>query len=368
MWFDVDKSGLAAMLERRGKSFAIFELVQNAWDSGATNVSVTLEPLPGVPFARLIVVDDSPEGFADLDDAFTMFSRSKRGSDPLKRGRFCLGEKLVLALCREARIETTTGAVEFTDKGRRRLGECRESGTRFVGEIRMTRDEFGEVEADAMRLIPPITTGFNGTIIERPKPLAVFETRLPTEIADAEGNLRRSMRVASVEAFASDDATGDILEMGIPVCSADWPWRLNVQQKVPLGMDRDSVTDAFRRALQVAAVNALAETIDEEQAAQPWACEAIGDARIAPEALQQVIKERFGDRAVIATPGDPMANAAAEAMGCTVVHGGALSADAWANMRKNQTIPTTSQSFPSPKPQNKGSAPEFCPLCKQQVR
>jgi len=31
-WFEVDKQGLAKILERRGKEFALFELVQNAWD------------------------------------------------------------------------------------------------------------------------------------------------------------------------------------------------------------------------------------------------------------------------------------------------------------------------------------------------
>jgi hypothetical protein len=34
-WFDVDKQGLAKLLERRGKAFAIMELIQNAWDTNA---------------------------------------------------------------------------------------------------------------------------------------------------------------------------------------------------------------------------------------------------------------------------------------------------------------------------------------------
>ena len=43
-WFEVDKLGLAQILERKGKEFALFELVQNAWDEpGVTKVSVALE-------------------------------------------------------------------------------------------------------------------------------------------------------------------------------------------------------------------------------------------------------------------------------------------------------------------------------------
>jgi hypothetical protein len=36
-----------------GESFIIFELVQNAWDSGARHVSITLVPVPGSPLATL---------------------------------------------------------------------------------------------------------------------------------------------------------------------------------------------------------------------------------------------------------------------------------------------------------------------------
>lgn len=368
MWFDVDKSGLAAMLESRGKSFAVFELVQNAWDSGAANVSIAIEPIPGSPYATLTVEDDSPEGWADLADAFTMFKRSRRAGDATKRGRFCLGEKLVLSLCRSARIATTTGAVIFGESGRRQSSERRECGTLFSGEIRMTRGELAEVAADARRLIPPINcrTTFNGDDISPPIELAHFDAKLPTVVAGDDGIPRKAHLTTVVQVYPSHEG-GEILEMGIPICEANWPWRLNVQQKVPLNMERDSVTEAFRRALQVAAVNAMAETIDPEQAAQPWAAEAIGDARIAPDALKTVIVSRFGDKAVVATPGDPMANASAEAMGCQVLHGGSLSADAWANLRKHQTIPTTAQAYPSPKPKSDAEQIEYCPTCKREM-
>lgn len=369
-WFDVDKQGLAAMLGRRKKSFVIFELVQNAWDAGASNVAINLEAL-GRPQAELSVEDDSPEGWADLADAFTMFKRSRRGGDADKRGRFCLGEKLVLALCHSATISTMQGTVTFDEGGRRNSQRKTNIGTTFAATIKMTRAEISECEQDAHRLIPPAlcSTKFNGFRIMASKFIKTFETKLPTEIQEADGTLRRSVRVATVEAYEliPGDDTGEILEMGIPVCQADFPWRLNVLQKVPLGMDRDAVTDAFRRALQVAAVNALAETITPDEAVKPWASEAIGDARVQPEALKRVVTQRFGDKAVIAVPGDPMANATAEAQGCVVIHGGSLSADTWANMRKHSIVPTTSQAFPQPKPSFAGEAVKTCPLCKQPV-
>lgn len=371
-WFDVDKAGLAAILERRGKSFAIFELVQNAWDSGATAVSISLHPIAGEPYANLTVEDNSPDGWTDAEHAFTMFARSKRGANPEKRGRFNLGEKLVLACCREAMIETMAGTFYFTDSGRRRGQHKTTRGTRFTAQIRMTRDELAECEAAIQQLIPPIETVYNGVSLPHPTLLRVIEAKLPTQIQDAEGNLRPSLRNTKVEVYAAGpDERGDVLEMGIPIQQAEWPWRLNVLQKVPLGLDRDSITDSFRRALQVAVVNAMAATLEPEIVSAPWVQESIGDARATGETVTTVIRKQFGERAVVAVVGDPIANARAEADGCTVVHGGSLGADVWANVRKHAAIIPSSRAYPTMKPEGRAavvaSMGGTCPMCNQKL-
>ena len=63
--FEVDKEGLAKLMSRRGASFAVLELLQNAWDEASTVVKVDLAYL-GNDRALLTVEDDNPEGFADL--------------------------------------------------------------------------------------------------------------------------------------------------------------------------------------------------------------------------------------------------------------------------------------------------------------
>lgn len=45
-WFNVDKHGLAKLLERRGKEFILFELIQNALDEDVTEVRASLERIP----------------------------------------------------------------------------------------------------------------------------------------------------------------------------------------------------------------------------------------------------------------------------------------------------------------------------------
>lgn len=78
-WFSVDKDGLAQLLERRGRSFAVLELVSNAWDQNTTRVDVRLTPAEGRRSVyELVVEDDDPEGFSDLSHAFTLFAHQAR--------------------------------------------------------------------------------------------------------------------------------------------------------------------------------------------------------------------------------------------------------------------------------------------------
>ncbi len=149
-WFEIDKDGLANVAARRGSlAFVIYELVQNAWDlAGATRVDVRLVPVPGRPTVELTVSDDHPDGFQNLDDAWTMFAPSEKRADPTKRGRFCIGEKLVLALCKTAVVTTTKGTVTFDERGRTvQRNRTRPAGSSFHATLRATRDDVADPSA-----------------------------------------------------------------------------------------------------------------------------------------------------------------------------------------------------------------------------
>jgi len=364
-WFDIDKDGLAAILERRGKAFALAELVSNAWDSGSDMVAIKMTPLVGRPVVN-VEVEDWGEGFDDLSHAYTMFARSRRAGDAEKRGRFCLGEKLVLAVCSKATITSTGGSIEFDGGERRRSKRSRQHGTLFEADMKMTRAEYDDAVAFLRRMIPPVATTLDGVEIPRPDSLCRFTTRLPTEIADADGNLRRTMRQCEVEVYDGSDG-GEILEMGVPVVECDMPYRVNVLQKIPLNMDRDNVTPAFLKALQAEVLNHLHDRLDSTQACETWVAEAAADARASSAAVTSVVTQRFGERAVIAVPGDPLANAQAEANGYTVVHGGAMSSGLWANVRKAEVMLPSSRVFPTPTAVQRSQDAEAnagrCPMC-----
>src|SRR5207249_2606775 len=154
-WFEVDKQGLAQVLDRKGKEFALFELVQNGWDEpGVTKVSVTLES-QGRNRARLVVEDDAPEGFKDLSHAFTLFADSAKKSNPEQRGRFNLGEKLVLSISDEVTIRTTKGGIRFDAEGRHSLRSRQPVGSRIECVLRMTEDECSAVQSQVRSLISP---------------------------------------------------------------------------------------------------------------------------------------------------------------------------------------------------------------------
>lgn len=338
-WFTVDKAGLSKLIEKKGKAFAVFELLQNSWDTDATNVTVRLEPIAGRPYAKLYVKDDHPDGFKDLAHAFTLFAESEKKGDPSKRGRFNLGEKLVLALCEKAEIMSTKGSVFFTSEGGRRESKERLAvGSSFFGHIRMTREELAEVEHAIGSLLPPehIETTFNGRVLPVSMVLKSFDAMLPTDIADGEGYLRklvRKTRVTVHQVAVGENAM--LYEMGIPVVelSGGERWHVNVHQKVPLNVDRDNVTPAYLQTIRVLLANEMRDQLTKEDTDQVWINAATEDERVAPEAVEKVLDERFGKKRAIFDPSDPEANKELMNQGYTVIPGGSLSRDQWKNVR-----------------------------------
>ena len=77
-----------------------------------------------------------PEGRCPLH----VLSESEKKSDATKRGRFNLGEKLVLSVCKEAKIETVGRTIVFTSEGKRqKCKNDRSQGSRFTAIIKMTK-------------------------------------------------------------------------------------------------------------------------------------------------------------------------------------------------------------------------------------
>lgn len=350
-WFDVDRKGLAKLIERRGKVSLIFELVSNALDADhASHVEVKLDPEEGAPKVWVTVRDDAPDGFADLRHAWTLFAESNRKADASKRGRFNLGEKLVIALCEEAMITTTTGGVQFDHRGRTPIRSKRERGSEFIGLAKITRAELAEIEADLAKIITPagVSLSVNGRTISGRTPLKVVTATLPTEIADAEGIIRRSARQCEVSIYETKPGeTAMLYELGIPVVETGDKWHVDVHQKVPLNMDRDNVTPAYLREVRTLVVNELHDKLTEADASATFVSEALADEDATPGAVQRALDLRYGKKRAIWDPSDPEANMNLVAQGYTLIKGSQLTKEQWGNVKKHEAARPAGQIAPT---------------------
>ena len=366
-WLEVDKIGLSKILERRGKSFVVYELIQNAWDQNVTAVDVSFDLVEGKHAARLVVVDDDPKGFEDLTHAFTLFAESRKKGDPAKRGRFNIGEKLVLACCEEAEVVTTCGGVKFARNGERKLLRRKtDKGSAFSALVRMTKSQFADVCRSMDRLIPPrgIVTTFNGKSLKAEEPVASFEAPLPTEISDKEGNLKRTVRRTTVNVYrVKEGDTAHLYEMGIPVVETGDTYHVDIQQKVPLNMDRDNVNPAYLRAIRTLVLNNTYDLLQGKDVNATWVHEAASNRSCKDEAVTRLLDVRFGPKRVIYDPSDLEANNRAVSEGYTVIRGSQFSKDEWHNIRRTGTTLPAGQVTPS-QPHTSAKATEVEPTAQ----
>jgi hypothetical protein len=354
-WFDADKEGLRKigerLVERRGFGIIGAELYQNVMDTNATECRITLTKLSNKHAAELVCEDNDPEGFTNLTHAYTVFAPSLKKADPTKGGRFNIGEKFVLAFCREAKIETTKGTVEFDAEGRHEYPRRkRKVGTKFWAVIDCTNERFDQFVQAMRRIIvkPGLRLFVNDEEVPHRRPIAVFEETLATEKADEKGNLRPTQRKSGVEIY--EVAEGEIamlFELGIPVVETGDKWHYSVQQKVPLNVDRDNVTPAFLRDLRTYVFNHMHKQINEDDTEAEWVNEATSDEKVTLEALADFKKKKYGEDAVAEDPFNPDANAAAMVDGRTVIPKHGLSQGQRENLKKIGLLPSSSQAYPT---------------------
>lgn len=345
-WFEVDKAGLAKTVERRGKAFVFYELLQNAFDEGAKTVTVVAEPVEGKPQVDLVVTDDVPEGWKDLRHSYTMFAESPKKADPKKGGKFDIGEKLVLALCTEASIITTTGGVLFEPSGRKNVKTKRAVGSEFNGFVKMTRTELAEAIEGFKLVIPPPTckVTLNGEALKERKSLVKFEATLQTEIADETGVLRRVDRKTEIEVYETlPGETAHIYELGIPVVETGDKYHVVVHQRVPVSMDRDNVPPVYLRKLRALVLNHTSDKLTEVEAASSWVTNATTDKVVTTAAVDVVLKKRFGDKIASYDPSDPEANKVLQSRGYVIIHGGALPGETWTKVKEGGLVVPSGQ-------------------------
>lgn len=351
-WFEADKTGLRQiaerLVERRGFGILGAELYQNVMDTNATVCAITLEKANSRGWYELSCEDNDPIGFADLSHAYTVFAPSLKKHDAEKAGRFNLGEKIVLAFCREARIETTRGTVVFNGKGREEQSRRRRDvGTKFWALIECTAERYDEFLAHLRRILVKsgLTLTVNGASIPEQKPIAVFEETLLTEHGD---DLKSTKRKCAVEIYQPHDGQPAMLyELGIPVVETGDKWHYSVRQKVPLNAERDNVPAAYLRDLRAFVFNHMHEHVTPEDTEEVWISDATSDKKVTDTALADFKEKKFGANAVAEDPFNRDANAAALTDGRTVIPRHGLTKGQRDNLKERGLLVSSTQAFPT---------------------
>lgn len=354
-WFDVSKKGLRQLQEGKPKHYILRELIQNVLDEPTTMCSVLTEWKNGK--AIIEVADDSPEGFRDISHAFTLFAPTYKRAEPEKRGRYNTGEKQSIALCEWARIKTTKGTIIFDRSGRKHSREKTFVGSIITLHVKMLKSDYDEMlEVVKNYLIPQhIEFTFNGDTIQYRAPIKTFEATLPTEFEE-NGVFRRTQRKTRVDLHLPQGKAW-LYEMGIPVQELECKYSVDIQQKVPLSIDRDSVPQSFLAVLYAEVLNATHQDLKPEESSEAWVHEGAGNKRIVPEATKAVITKRYGDKVVIANHFDKNSIDEAISHGFKVIHGSELSKDEWAKVKEAGAIKSSSDLFGTQSVPAKGITP-----------
>ena len=162
----VSTKGLSKLTSRNGLNWIPTELIQNAWDQQVSKVTMTIESI-GHGKGRITIVDDDPDGFLDLSHAYTLFAESNKKGNATLRGRFNMGEKLVIAHCIETggsvEILTTTGGYSFSKEGgRKRLRRKTEEGSKVTAEFRASKEVLAMMTEHVHTFVAP--SGFVTTV------------------------------------------------------------------------------------------------------------------------------------------------------------------------------------------------------------
>lgn len=341
-WFTVDRVGLKQLQLGKPKHYILRELIQNAWDEKVKEVSLKTSWKNGI--AEISITDDSLEGFKDLTDAYTLFKQTSKRDNPQQRGRFNLGEKQVFSLCEQAIVSTTKGTIIFNSDGRQTLPEKTNVGSVVSVWIKMTKEEFDEmIEVVKLYLVPRQVRFFVNKELQSPqKVFKSFETKLVTEVNE-NGILKRPLRLTTLNLHKTDKSY--LYELGIPICEIDCEFSIDVQQKIPLSVDRETIQQSYLQDLFSEVLNHTYEDIEEEKSSQNWIRIGMSDDRVNQTAVETILTKRFGDKVCVADPFDPNSVDEAISHGYRVIRGNEMSKEEWMNIKRFESLGSSSQLF-----------------------
>ena len=313
-WLAVSTEGFAQRQLDRPPAHLVKELIQNALDAteglkeGLVRIVIKPETVKRKTLC-VIAVSDNGHGIDDPKDLRTLYSSGKEDSFHL-RGRMGQGAKEILCLARYASVTSKRHHIDFTHEQGQRVTKIRELSKAYPGTLvtmglPWDAKEIGAIEAYLHTLIPPAKRKIyvNSTLLApRKATTSLQDLELKTEVFE-NGRWARRIRTGTIDLLQTRAGEAPmIFEMGIPVCSIDWPqpFHINVHMRIPMNPRRDAVATGYMKDVYRQILPHLMDTLSAEELRNEWVSEAIED--LPPETQKNVITRAFGDKAVRSTP------------------------------------------------------------------
>jgi hypothetical protein len=158
-------------------------------------------------------------------------------------------------------------------------------------------------------------------------PIATTKETLKTMLFCSEsGSFRPTQRRTRIDIYDlhENQNSGWLFELGIPVQEIDCEYNIDVQQKIPMNVNRDSVLDSYLRDIYAILLNNVHSKLDQTNVSESWVISASQDERTTDEAFKSIKDKKYGEKSVMWSS-DLQANEDAIAEGFSVIHGKTMS-------------------------------------------
>ena len=328
--FEVSTEGMRDLHAGRPLWSLVKELVANSWDEDITLCTVTLRKTSTPDHNEVIeiMVEDDGAGFRDIDDAFTIMAPTIKRLNAVVRGRFNIGEKEILSVSEEGTVETVGTTIHFPKEGGREVTpNNRTKGTIVSATIERPWSEYDETIEALRAFLPPsnITYTVNGIEAESRVSIGTTTGSLQTVLASGIGQpIRYTTRKTPIDIHKPLNGTGHIYEMGITIQPIDMPYDVDIQQKVPMPPNRDTVTNAYLQDVYAEVLAVVAKDLEKSEASEAWVQMGVEDQRTPDDTVELVMNAKIGSNAVLHST-DTFANEKAHDDGKDIIHPRTLS-------------------------------------------
>jgi hypothetical protein len=274
-WFDIDCQGWKRMNAGRPAGHLIREAISNSFDEDSVTL-INLDLKPGY-----IKIEDDGQRNQDIQMLFTIFMTDKKDSH-LKRGRKGRGLKELLSVANQATIQTIGNTITFNEQGRTTTNNDKTQGTIIEIHNNWTTKQIKEAIQYLNQIIAPvgktihINTPQENWTLYHPHAHKVVEARLPTTIIenDIEKTLTEKTTICTYH-LKDGEKTGWIYEMGIPIEKIPTDFHIDIQQRIPMNDNRDTIADEYKNTVYAAIINNT--RITEDLIREKWFLQGISE-------------------------------------------------------------------------------------------